>query len=135
MTSALVRAGQSAGAMDDLEQVLRWLSAAAGDDVGWRAYMNSPTPAVPRPVLVVVWDATARTCPGCGLSDRRPCPVHLAPDGQTVAMTPARHDCGADLAPAHHRTSWLTDLTSWADVEAVVAAVDRRRPDQGRSPG
>lgn len=126
MTSVPVRAGHSAGAMEALEQVWRWLAETAADHMDWRAYVNSPVQTVARPALVVVWDATARTCPGCGLSHRRPCPVHLAPDGKTVARTPARHDCGADLAPAHHVTSWLTDLTSRAGVDAMVAAVDQR---------
>lgn len=133
MTTLPVQAVDSASAVAALEQVWRWLAATAGGHVDWRAYMSSPAGTLARPVLVVVWDASERPCPRCGLSHRRPCPVYLDPDGSTVAATTARHDCGADLAPAHHVTCWLTDLTTRSDVEAVVAAVDRRRPDQGSS--
>lgn len=124
MTSSPVRPEQSAGAIASLEQVWRWLAVTAGEDVDWRAYMNSPATASARSVIVVVWDARPRTCSRCGLGHRLPCPVQLGPDGGTVTAATARHDCGAELTAARHVTYQLADLASRSDVEAAVAAVE-----------
>ncbi|MFD7161305.1 hypothetical protein ACFV9C_42435 [Kribbella sp. NPDC059898] len=120
----------TASYMEHLEQVHEWLAQSSpGDQLDWRSFVHAGPDGTPvQPVLVVIWDAGETPCLSCRRNERRGCPVALDAETGEVRTVFARHDCGAESAPARHITRWLSEITTDAEARRLLHSLDQYRP-------